>query len=319
MEHNATYTLTILLPAGKTNHGRKIYGRATRHKDVRCCPIGALAIYLMFRFFITGEFSDCNFPWRDNSSWFDIKLLVSPQTPAGNSESHDYSTPMKTNTYARAMKSVLELLGVVVTHFAHLGRQLGAKILEMLEIESEEIRRLGNWNPSMQDACYSTKLPMKPIRRLAGFTTSGGVYYNQRTIVQVPMSLQQETPIGKWVFNALNNVKAANTVGSQLYTAQNFLEFMVELNIVFLQDMAALMIEHPSRVCDHKGLEQLHVLQSVEFLVRRNISHIVHICSSHGDNVLTYVSELCSCDERTTRRRIITLGCNFGDCFAWTP
>lgn len=175
---------------------------------------------------------------------------------------------MKTNTYARAVKCVLEDLGIVVTHFAHLGRQLGAKILEMLEIESEEIRRLGNWNPSMQDSCYSTKLPMKPIRRLAGFTTSGGMYYNPRTALSVPMALQQSTPIGRWVFNALGKVKSANSNGGQLHTAQNFLEFLVELNIVFLQDMAAIIIEHPSRLSNHKGFEQLHVLKSDDFLVR---------------------------------------------------
>ena len=197
-----------------------------------------------------------------------MKLLVSPTAPNGNSNAHDYYVPMKTNTYARAIKSVLENLGVVVTYFAHLGRQLGAKILEMLEIESEEIRRLGNWNPSMQDACYSTKLPMKPIRRLAGFTTAGGIYYNQRTVVVVPLSLQQETPMGKWVFNALNKVKAANMAGAQLYTAQNFLEFLVELNIIFLQDTAALFVEYPGRIQQHKGLEQVAVLKSDQFMVR---------------------------------------------------
>ena len=176
---------------------------------------------------------------------------------------------MKTNTYARAVKYVLGDLGIIVTHFAHLGRQLGAKILEMLEIESEEIRRLGNWNPSMQDSCYSTKLPMKPIRRLAGFTTSGGMYYNPRTALEVPMNLQRATPIGQWVFNALDTVKNTNANGGSLYTAQNFLEFLTELNIVFLQDMAALLIEHPSRLNNHKGFEQLHVLQSQEFMVQR--------------------------------------------------
>ena len=153
---------------------------------------------MSYRFFITQEFSDPNFPWDNNSSWFDVKLLVTPQAPIENSVSHDYTKPMKTNTYARAMKYVLDDLGIIVTHFAHLGRQLGAKILEMLEIESEEIRRLGNWNPSMQDSCYSTKLPMKPIRRLAGYTTSGGMYYNPRTALSVPTCLQEATPIGKW-------------------------------------------------------------------------------------------------------------------------
>jgi len=32
----------------KTNHGRTLYGRATRHKDPALCCIGALAFYLSF-------------------------------------------------------------------------------------------------------------------------------------------------------------------------------------------------------------------------------------------------------------------------------
>lgn len=270
-----SFTMCLKFFAGKTNRGRKIYGRATRHKDVRLCAIGALAIYLMYRFFVTGEFSDPSFEWTDNSKWFDVKLLVNPQHQADNTTNRDYTKCMKTNTYARGIKSVLEALALVVTHFAHLGRQLGAKILEMLEVESEEIRRLGNWNPSMQDACYSTKLPMKPIRRLAGYTTSGGIYYNKRTVVEVPQSLQQATPIGHWVFDALGNVRAANFAGGQHYTAQNFLEFLVELNIVFLQDMAALCIEHPERLHNHKALEQLTVLRSADFAVSQGIHFAV--------------------------------------------
>lgn len=230
---------------------------------------------------------------------------------------HDYSIPMKTNTYARAMKSVLSELVVVVTHYAHLGRQLGAKILEMLEIESEEIRRLGNWNPSMQDSSYSTKLPMKPIRRLAGFSTSGGLYYNPRTALSVPMQLQQMTPIGKWVFNALDKVKAANSAGGQLFTAQNFLEFLVTLNIVFVQDMATLIIEHATRVHHHKGLDQLNVLRSDEFLVRYPkyspplltlLTLLVYMTSA--------LIEFRGRYEKTTSRSSISTGCNFGECLA---
>lgn len=38
---------------GKTNHGRKLYGRATRHMDVGKCCLGALAFYLIYQFFVT--------------------------------------------------------------------------------------------------------------------------------------------------------------------------------------------------------------------------------------------------------------------------
>ena len=42
------YLLIMQIQIGKTNtDGTKLYGRATRHKDVKLCPIGALSFYLM--------------------------------------------------------------------------------------------------------------------------------------------------------------------------------------------------------------------------------------------------------------------------------
>ena len=198
-------------------------------------------MYLTMRFQITKEFSDSNFNWLDNSAWFDVKLLVDVQ------RGKDFTKPMTTNTYAKAMAQVLKSLGIIKTHLSHIGRVLGTKILEMLEVESEEIRRLGNWNPSIQDNSYSTKLPMKPIRRLAGFSTGNGIHFNHRTMVDVPMGLQQTTPIGKWVFRALESVETANEEGGGKYTAQNFLQFLVQLNIIFLQDMAVIYHQQSPR------------------------------------------------------------------------
>ena len=43
---------------GKTNKGRKLYGRAARHRDVRVCAIGGLSFYLMYRFLVSHEFED---------------------------------------------------------------------------------------------------------------------------------------------------------------------------------------------------------------------------------------------------------------------
>jgi hypothetical protein len=39
---------------GKTNHGRTLYGRTTRHKDVRLCCIGAF-LFIFDSGFFTGE------------------------------------------------------------------------------------------------------------------------------------------------------------------------------------------------------------------------------------------------------------------------
>jgi hypothetical protein len=79
----------------------------------------------------------------------------------------------------------------------------------MLEEESDAIGQLGNWNSSMQDSCYSTKLPMRPIWKLAGFVHTNGMHYNPCTQVEVPKELARLTPIGQWVINAFSNVKSA--------------------------------------------------------------------------------------------------------------
>lgn len=268
--YNVSSSLNTFFYLGKTNHGRILYGRATRHKNVLLCPVGALALYLSYRFQVTQEFLH-DVDWTKNETWFYVKLLVDPLAgPNGN-----FSVPMKTDAYGKAMKKVQQELHMIVSHLAHLGRTLGAKILEMLEVESDEIRRLGNWNPSIQDASYSTKLPMKPIRRLAGFATGNGLHYNKRTVVQPSQELQQMTPIGKWVFSGLQQVYEANTQGAGKYTAQNFLEFMKEINIVFLQDMAVIANEHPARLQgatsatsgQHVLLQYIPCLRSDEFKV----------------------------------------------------
>ena len=44
------YIMINQIPLGKTNHGRVLYGRATRHRDVKLCCVGALSFYLTYRF-----------------------------------------------------------------------------------------------------------------------------------------------------------------------------------------------------------------------------------------------------------------------------
>jgi hypothetical protein len=116
----------------------------------------------MYPFSVRSEFEDFTLDdWLDSSKWFDIKLLVD-QTGAS------FKKPLNNRSYTDAIKAVLLFLGIVALHLLHLGRNLGAKILEMLEEENSAIQIMGNWNPSMQSSCYSTKLPMQPTCKLAG-------------------------------------------------------------------------------------------------------------------------------------------------------
>jgi hypothetical protein len=224
----------------------------------------------MFRFSITREFENYTLEdWCDNSKWFDVKLLVDVQG-TNNMKS------MKNRSYSDAIKAILLHLGIAALHLVHLGRNLGAKLLEMLEEESRAIQQLGNWNPSMQESCYSTKLPMGPIRKLAGCTGANGMYYNPRTMEEVEMGLLQKTPIGKWVYVAHAQVQTAIANGATKWTAFNFLSFMVEINKIFIQDAAALLILHPERG-DHP-LFQMAVFRSEEFAVSLNMCFGFYFC-----------------------------------------
>jgi hypothetical protein len=188
------------------------------------------------RFNMTHKFEDFVLSdWLENKKLFDVKLLVDP---SGGS----FEKPMSNDSYAKAIKLILITLGIVALHLVHLGRNLGPKILEMLEEESGWIRQLGNWNPSMQDSSYSTKLPMRPIQKLAGIVHANGMHYNPRTMVEVPEELARLTPIGRWAIDAFSNVEAAiSKQGLPKFTAYNVLKFLVNLNKVFLQDAATIM------------------------------------------------------------------------------
>jgi hypothetical protein len=198
---------------------------------------------LALRFTLTHEFQDFSVDdWLDNKKWFDIKLLVD----AGRS-GVDYCKSMTNSTFSDAVKKVLRALGIPSAHWVHLGRVMGPKILELLDEEADEIRRLGNWDPFLQELSYSTKLPLKPIRKIAGYTTGTGMYYNVRSTVKPSAELLRSTPFG-WAFDALEGVEKAMTEdGSVRYTALCFLKFICELAMVFLQDAAAMWVLHPER------------------------------------------------------------------------
>ena len=233
-----------------------------RHASVNLCALGGLSFYLMMRFQATHEFEDFTVSdWLDNSKWFDVKLLVDASV-AGV----DYMVPMSNDSYSKAIKETLKILCIAAYHLVHIGRGIGPKILESLDEETDEIRRLGNWKPSIFDSCYSSKLPMQPIRKMAGFVGARGMHYNRRTTEEVGDVLLRQTAIGGWIYEAYDGVKAAIISGGlDKFTALNFLACMKETNKIFLQDAAAMLIEFPER-SDHP-MFRMPVFQSSEFEV----------------------------------------------------
>jgi hypothetical protein len=90
----------VIMDQGKVNQfGRVEYGGFIRHRDVEVCAVGALAIYLFWRFHVVGEaFPDL----RDRRSWHDIHVL-------------DGKDPKKEISYspqARSLKKAMEVCDV---------------------------------------------------------------------------------------------------------------------------------------------------------------------------------------------------------------
>jgi uncharacterized damage-inducible protein DinB len=249
---------------GKSNQeGKVLYGRAIRHKLVELCFIGSFAFYLGYRFYLTNEFDETTFfvnYWLDNERWYKIKLLVD----AIRSDA-DRTKSMANDTYANAIKKVCTHLMIASKHWLHLGRSLGSKILEFLEELKEEIRTLGNWDPKIQEKSYSTKLPWRPMRKLAGFTTGNNMNYNPRTTVEPPASLIEKTPFHRFS-TPLEYVEAKiQNDEADVWTALEFLKLMKLLGVVFLQDAAAMWVLHPER--KEHPMFSMPVFQDPEWLV----------------------------------------------------
>jgi hypothetical protein len=191
---------THAVDTGETNNGQKLCGRSMRHKEVELCSVGGLAFHLAMRFNLTKEFEEFDLDdFLENEKWFDIKLL----TDATRSD-HDPTKAIANDSHAKAIKSVLGKLGLVSNHWVHLGRTIGPKLLEFLEIEAQEIWILGNWEAKMQECSYSAKLPMKAVRTANGFVQANGMHFNPRTVVEGPKfeRLKRLTPFA-WANEAV--------------------------------------------------------------------------------------------------------------------
>ena len=185
---------------------------------------------------------------------------------------------MANTTYAEAVKKVLGELAIASSHWAHLGRVLGAKILELLETESEAIRQLGNWNPHIQEMCYSIKLPLGALRKAGGFVTANDMYFLKRGQVEPSEELLLMTPFG-WAIRILPEleVAVAMTDCAAPVTALAFLRLMKACARVLVQDAACMLVEHPER-SDHFMFKNLRVFQSDGFKVSTSCWFLLFVC-----------------------------------------
>jgi hypothetical protein len=107
---HACHILVMRIAIGKTNGLKTLYGRLMRHQDVNQCTIGALGLYLLAKFHISGEVFD----FSPTDRWFDVKLLI-------ESLSANTTVSVNNQTYAKAMRATCKKLDFVSKHFVRFG------------------------------------------------------------------------------------------------------------------------------------------------------------------------------------------------------
>ena len=210
-----------------------------RAKNVFECPVGALSFYLLCRFHVSGEMSPPP-DFTKNSSWFGIKLLTD------GAQQNSFKS-IKPSTHASHAREVLMELKMSCNSLLHLGRTLGPRWLELLEQETKDTQNLGNWNPDTQQKHYSTKLPMKVLRSMAGFVSADGMHFNPRTVVEPPADLVEQ--MFPWLASAEETVSVfeSRCVRNNLPTAKAFLSVIRKSATIALQDAASMKHYEPER------------------------------------------------------------------------
>ena len=135
---------------------------------------------------------------------------------------------------------------------------------EREELSADDIKNLGNWARDVFERIYSSQMPMKALRVMAGHGDGKGCYHIKRDI-PVPDILRRM--VFPWI-----EICFLQICGTSFITAGAFLKKMDNLRDVIIQDAACMILR--GRV-DHV-IFKLKVFKSTEFLdfVRVMDSHL---------------------------------------------
>ena len=84
------------------------------------------------------------------------------------------------------MKLVFKKLKILSTNSIHFGSGIGPIETEIKLMEPQYINNIGNWKPDTQDECYSSNMPTKIMKLMAGSSKNDKVHYNPRTLPKTP-------------------------------------------------------------------------------------------------------------------------------------
>ena len=140
-DHDKMEIVLMQMFTGKTvkTDSPSQFARATRHSDVFCCPIGALSMYLVFRFQSNNEFQPgVRFPnFLNNNEWFDVKVLVELGS--------DPEEGIDQQSFRRDLGKVFKKLGIISNHVTHWCRHTAPTHCEFKELSPEFVKQLGKY------------------------------------------------------------------------------------------------------------------------------------------------------------------------------
>lgn len=230
---------------GKTNkNGHARYLGFMRHVEPQLCPTGALALLLFMRFEVTKE-APPSFERRKD--WYNIPVSVTGK----RSRKTGLPKPISYTTQRRHFKASLVHAGVSQHRkVTHIGRASGAKNMMAMGLSREAVMGFGQWLRSVADNDYITELDPRCLMRQAGVSradTAAMRYTLPRGMLDPPPELVHK--VFTWVDNHRPCVIARNAgngpeAGKDL-AAEGFLNLMVHLRHVLLQDCVFLQASHP--------------------------------------------------------------------------
>jgi hypothetical protein len=192
------------------------------------CGIGAVALYLFYRFNFTNE------PWinmSSNDAWYGVPLFRG-RDGTGVSYGCQYSEISK----------IYDELGIPSTKLTHMGRLFGSISMSEAGVDGLQIKCAGRWNSAgaVGLSYLSHAPPRDAIQALAGFQV-GERYLLLRDLVAPPEALCRK------VFPWLEESEAS-LPSNGVVTGKSFLRLMRELRRTLLQDAAELI--NDVSVCD---------------------------------------------------------------------
>jgi hypothetical protein len=180
---------------------------------------------------VTGK----TFNFVTNKSWINRKLIISP------THAKTLDKEMSFQHHPTVLKQIYLALGIVIEKYFHFRRFYGNMDGELNgDLSSSELKNLGNWLMTQTEECYSTNLPLRPMRVMAKHPARKGGYFCARGTVVPPMELHKMV----LPFVKKAKIEMKTLIAKVVYQpiAMLLINMMDHLRVVILQDTAEILI-----------------------------------------------------------------------------